>query len=149
MFIRWRKSTTHVDRHVGGLRDRVASLWQFKLLIWGISSGFLLAKHFDLPGSKSVIVISQDPPVCAPTPPGQDGFYWRSLWELSITSLLTSKESSCECVVGEASWLWEWEIGGLFSLGRTQVLSSVVLLFLSWGIHPVAGEREHLPPASI
>ena len=64
-----------MDRHVGGLRDRVASLWQFKLLIWGISSGFLLAKHFDSPGSKSVIVISQDPPVCAPTPPGQDGFY--------------------------------------------------------------------------
>ena len=30
---------------MGGLRDRVASLWQFKSLIWGISSGFLLANH--------------------------------------------------------------------------------------------------------
>ena len=75
MFIRRRKSTTHVDRHMGGLRGRVTSLWQFKSLIWGISSGFLLANHFDLPGSKSIIVISQDPPVCIPTSPGQDGFY--------------------------------------------------------------------------
>ena len=32
------------------------NLWQFKSLIWGISSGFPLANHFDLSGSESNLV---------------------------------------------------------------------------------------------
>ena len=44
-----------------------ASLWQFELLLWGISSVFPLASHFDLPGSRSMFGLSQDPLGCAHT----------------------------------------------------------------------------------
>ena len=37
---------------------RVAPEWQFKSLIWGISSGFPLVSHFDLSGSLSLFGIS-------------------------------------------------------------------------------------------
>ena len=65
---------------MGRLRERVAPLWQFKSLIWGISSGFPLANHFNLTGSKSVFGIYQDFPMCARASLSQDGFYRRGLW---------------------------------------------------------------------
>ena len=45
------KNTVRVDRLRE--RERVIEwplLWQFELLVWGITSGFPLANHFDLPG---------------------------------------------------------------------------------------------------
>ena len=35
---------------------------RFELILWGISFGFPLANHFDLPGSQSTFGRSQDPP---------------------------------------------------------------------------------------
>ena len=65
-----------MNRHTGRLRERESlNSWQFELLLWGISSGFLLAGHFDLPGSQFISGISQDPPMCAHTSLSQDGFY--------------------------------------------------------------------------
>ena len=49
-------------------------------LIWGISSGFPLANHFDLPGSKFVFGVSQALPMSAHAPLSQGGFYRRGLW---------------------------------------------------------------------
>ena len=48
---------------MGKLREipRVVSMWQFKSLIWGISSSFPLVSHFNLPGSQSVFGVSQEP----------------------------------------------------------------------------------------
>ena len=76
VFIRRNKSTVYVDRHRGELRvSRVVPSWQFELLSWGISSGFPLANHFDLPGSQSTFDVSQDPPMCLHASLSQDGFY--------------------------------------------------------------------------
>ena len=36
---------------------------QFELLLVGISSEFPLANNFDLPGSQSILGITQDPPM--------------------------------------------------------------------------------------
>ena len=49
--------------------------WQFELLLWGISSGFPLASHFDLLGSQSIFGISQDPSNCVCPSLSQDGAY--------------------------------------------------------------------------
>ena len=104
---------------MGGLRERVTPSWQFESLLRGISSRFPLANHRDLPGSKSVFGISQDLPMCARASLSQDGFYHRALWvdltSLSVTPLLTSKETFCACVVREVSWLQEWGICSLLS----------------------------------
>ena len=67
------------------LKERVTASWQFKSLIWDISSRFPLANHFDLPGSESVFGVSQGPPMCACASLSQDGFYQRGLWVDSIT----------------------------------------------------------------
>ena len=85
LFIRRKKSTVRVDGHTGGLRERDAPSWKFESLLWGISSRFPLANHFDLPGSESVFGIAQDPPMCACAFLSQDGFHRRSLWVAGIT----------------------------------------------------------------
>ena len=74
-----------MDRHTGGLRERVTPSRQFESLLWGIASGFPLANHFDLPGSKSISGISQDFPMCAHASLSHDGFYQRGLWVISIS----------------------------------------------------------------
>ena len=74
-----------MDRHTGGLRERVAPLRQFESLLWGISSRFPLTNHFDLPDSKSVFGVSQDRPTCAGTSLCQDGFYRRGLWVVNVS----------------------------------------------------------------
>ena len=66
-----------VDRHMA---ERLLPSWQFKSLIWGISSGFPLANHFDLPGSQSIFDLSQNPPMGVCQSLGQDGFQGRGLW---------------------------------------------------------------------
>ena len=75
-----------MDRCTGGLR--AAPFWWFDSLLWGISSGFPLASHPDLPGSEPVLGVSQDPPmgawVCISRPMGR----------LRTIALLTSKELS-------------------------------------------------------
>ena len=63
-----------MDRHTGGLRERVTPSWWFESLIWGISSGFPLANHLTLLGSVSLFGLSQGPPMCAHASLSQDGF---------------------------------------------------------------------------
>ena len=74
----------HVGRHTGRLREReshwVTPSWLFESLLWGISSGFPLANHCDLPGSQSTVGRSQDPPVWVHASLSQDGFYWKGIW---------------------------------------------------------------------
>ena len=66
VFIRRKKRVQYmwIDTQVDSERDKVA-LMAFEFLLWGISSSFPLANHFDLPGSQSILGISQDPPMCA------------------------------------------------------------------------------------
>ena len=40
-----------------------------------LPSRFPLVNYFDLPGSQSIVGISQDPPICVHTSLSQDGFY--------------------------------------------------------------------------
>ena len=54
-------------------------LWQSELLLWGISSEFPLANHFDLPDSESIFGISQDLPKCAHTSLSQDAVYLKGI----------------------------------------------------------------------
>ena len=63
-----------------GERPCVAPSWQSALLLWGISSGFPLADHSDLPGSQSVFGVSQDPPMCGHPSLSQGGFYQKGVW---------------------------------------------------------------------
>ena len=51
------------------------ALWQFELLLWGISSGFPLADHFDLPGSQFIFGMSQDRPMSMHASFSKDEFY--------------------------------------------------------------------------
>ena len=51
------------------------TLWQFELLVWGISPRFPLANYFYLPGSQSIFGIPQAPPMCAHARLSEDGFY--------------------------------------------------------------------------
>ena len=45
--LRGKKSTVHVNRHTGRLRERESlNSWWFELLLWGTSSGFPSASHF-------------------------------------------------------------------------------------------------------
>ena len=57
--LREKKSTGRVDRHTGGLRERVAPSWQFESHLWGVSSVFPLTNHFDLLGPESIFGVSQ------------------------------------------------------------------------------------------
>ena len=69
-----------IDTQAGS--ERVAESrahWQFELLSRGISSGFPLTSHFDLPGSESIFGVSQDPPTCVHASLSQDGFHLRGL----------------------------------------------------------------------
>ena len=123
----------------------------------GISSGLPLASHSDLPGSQSIYGASQDPPMCVNTSLSQDGSYCKGLWvEHPLTWLSFGFQGtfSAPCVVGEVSWLREWEICGLC---RVQPPPLIALLFLSWSfgqwtmnlqlLFPRGG-RGHLPPTS-
>ena len=75
-FIRRKKGVQYmwIDTKVDSERDKVA-LMAFEFLSWDISSSFPLANNFDLPGSQSVFVISQNPPMCAHASLSQDGSY--------------------------------------------------------------------------
>ena len=99
-----------MDRHKGGLRERVVPSWYFESFIWVISSGFPLANHLALPGSESVFGLSQDPLMYACASLSQDGFQQRGLWVVDITyygvtplPFLSSKEPFYACVVGKLS----------------------------------------------
>ena len=49
-------------------------MWQFELLLWGISSRSPLTNHFDLPDSESIFGLFQNPPMCVFSFLSQDGF---------------------------------------------------------------------------
>ena len=80
------KTTVPEDRHVGRLREKpwLAPTWQLIALTRAISSEFPLANPYDLPGSESIFVVSQGPPmfmggwilVCESL--SQDGFCCKS-----------------------------------------------------------------------
>ena len=61
VFVRSKESKVHVERHTGWTLEsvRVRPSWQFELLLWGISSGFPLISHLNLPGSESIFGVSQ------------------------------------------------------------------------------------------
>ena len=61
VFIRGRKNTVYVDRHMGRFRETTMPLWQFKSLTWGISSGFPFVNHFGFPGSEPIFGTYQNP----------------------------------------------------------------------------------------
>ena len=95
-----------MDRHVGGLRESCwgAPLWQLELPLWGISSRFPLANHFDLPGSQPIFGLSQDPPLCAHTSLCQDGFCCKGLWaEPPLTALIFDLQGTFLCMCGPGS----------------------------------------------
>ena len=60
--------------------------WQFELLLWGISSSFPLANHFDLSGSQPIFGISLDPPMRVQASHSQDGSNQKGIW---VEHLLT------------------------------------------------------------
>ena len=147
-----------------GLRERVAPLWKFESLLWGISSGFPLTNYLALPGSESVFGILQGPPLCACAFLSQDGFQQRGLWVVDITyygvappPFLTSREPFCTCVVREVSLISRMGIMWSFIsyLGRAQPPLSIVLLLIFWSFcpnskkeqTPVAYPGAHLSPA--
>ena len=63
-----------------GTSPSVTPSWQFKSRVSGISSGFPLANHFDLPGSPSIFGISQGPSMYAQASLSQDESYHTGLW---------------------------------------------------------------------
>ena len=123
---------------MGGLREShwVAPLWQFELPLWGISSGFPWASHFDLAGSQPLFGLSQDPRVHTRLLAKMDSAA-KGLWGGQGTpwhhSSLTFKEPFCASVVREVSRLQEREIR---ALGRAQLSPLTALLFLSWSFSP-------------
>ena len=136
-----------MDRHTGGLRERVMPSWQFELLLWGISSGFPLANHFDLPGSKSVFGISQDFPMCVRASLSQDGFYQRGLWvgwhpsPFDLQGAFLHMGSRGGLLTLKMRTVWSL----IFYLGRAQPPVSIVLLFPPWSIGPQETNSKHLP----
>ena len=89
---------------MSGLTERIVPFWQFKSLIWGMSSGFPLANHLALPDSESELGVSQDPLMCVHTPLKPSGFYQKGIWvetaSLDIVPLSACKESFL-CVCGK------------------------------------------------
>ena len=143
-----------MDTHTGGLRERIAPSWQFESLLWGISSGFPLANHFDLPGSKSVFSIAQDFPMWARASLSQDGFYRRSLrvglatWHHSPFDLQGALLHMCSregLLTSRMKNMWSL----IFYLGRAQLPLSIVLLFSFWSIGPQGTNSNCLPRGPI
>ena len=99
--------------------------------MWGISYGFSLANHFELPGSESVFGVSQDPPMCVRASLSQDGFQRKGLW-VDLTSFLFWPPRSF--LVGKVSLTSRmrnmWSL--IFYLGRAQPPLSIVLLLIFW-----------------
>ena len=127
--------------------QRVAPLWQFKSLIWGISSGFPLASHFDLPGSAYIFVISQSLSMHAHTFLSQDGFHSRGLQVLSISSHHSpfDLQGGFLCLRSQTGLL-TWRIRNawslIFYLGKGQLPLSVVLLSIFWSFSPQDTNRH-------
>ena len=65
VFIKRKKRTVRVDRHIARLREREL-LSHYLMTVWIIFMGHFfqspLTNHFDLPCSQSIFGISQDPP---------------------------------------------------------------------------------------
>ena len=152
------KSTVRVDRHTGGW-ERVAPSWQFKSLIWDISSMLPLTNHFDLLGSVSIFGVSQDLPMCAGASLSQDGFCRRGLWVVSVSwhhSPLDLQGAFLRmCSRGGLLTLRMRNMRSLiFYLGRAQPPPSIVLLLPSQSIGPQGTDSNpfapgaHLSPAS-
>ena len=145
--LREKKSTVCVDRHTGGLRERVAPSWQFKSLIWGISSMFPLTNHFDLSDSESIFGVSQAFPMCAHASLSQDGFYQRGL----CVGLVTWHDSPFDLqgaflhVCSREGLLTSRMRSLIFYLGRAEPPLSVVLLFPSQSIGPQGTNSNRLP----
>ena len=82
-------------------REESHALVQFALLLSGVSSGFPLANHFDLPDSQSTDSISQAPPMWAHASLSQDGFYRKGLWvEYPLISLPFNLQGALLCMCG-------------------------------------------------
>ena len=130
---------------MGGLRERVTSLWLFKSFIWGSSSGFPLANHLTLPGSESTFGLTQGPPLCMCTSLSQDGFPCRGLWEAWYHLLWGCAPSLFD---PQGGFLNMCSQGGLLDLKNEKYVVSLSLIWaglssslllplsLSWSICP-------------
>ena len=156
VFITRKKSTVHVDRHMGGQTHRWAQRQNccHSLVVAWITFmrhffHIFLTNNSDLLGSESIFGISQDPPMCVYISPSQDGFYQRGLWvasSIDITPLLNPKEPFCTCAVRKIFWLRMRNMWSLiFCLGRAQAPLScpAILILVYW---PTGGKRPIVLP---
>ena len=94
--------------------------------IWGISSSFPLANHFDLPGSQFTFGISQDSSMYVHASLSQDGFY--HIWverPLALLPIWPTRSLSVYVWCRRSS-----DFRNEKCLGRARPLAIVVLLFL-------------------
>ena len=135
------------EKGIGGTDKRAlrVALVEFESLIWGTSSWFPLASHFDFPGSESLFGLSQDPPMVVYASLSQGGFQQRGLW-VALASLLISPPRSF--LVRKVSLILRMRNmkSLVFYLGRSQPPLSVVLPF-HLGISVFIG-REQTPSIS-
>ena len=158
-----KKSTVHVDRHMGGQTHRwaqrencwVIPLWWPELLLWGISFIFSWPIILTcLVQSPYLVYIRILPCVCTYHLVKMDSTEDVYGYQLTLLPFWTPRSLSTR-VVRKIFWLRMRNIWSLiFCLGRAQAPLSVVLLFLSWYIGP-RGKMSHcftldchLPPAS-
>jgi hypothetical protein len=88
--------------------------------------GFLLAYHFDLPGSDSLFGTYQDPPMCPHASFSQGRFHQRGLWvEYHLAPLPFDFQGAFLHMCGWRSPDFEYEK----YVGRTQLPPSIVSLF--------------------
>ena len=130
----------------------VEASWWFELLLWGVSSRFPLANHYDcLVHSSNLvylrILLCVLIHLLAKLNFTEKASEWNIPWH---DSPLASKELFCACVVGEVSWLLKQEI---CCLSRAQSPSLIALLFLTFqsieNESPIALPwGTNLPPAS-
>ena len=95
-FIGRKKRYVWIDIQVDSERDTLS--WWSEALIWDISSGFPLASHLALTGSKSVSVLSQGLPMCT------RASVKRPVVGCHHSCLKGSKEPFCARVVGKVSF---------------------------------------------
>ena len=123
---------TQADSEGESLSCTLMAIW---ITFMGVSSKFPLASHFDLPSSRSIFGVPQDPSMCAHASLSQDGSYRRGIWvEHPLTLLLLSPAISlfCTCMFREVSWLRKQKIPGL---GKAQPPPLIILLFLTLSFH--------------
>ena len=154
VFIGREKSTVHMDRHMGGLRDRVTEshcCGNLNSFYW-----IPLANHFDFPGSQFIFGISQGPPVCAHVSLSQDRSYCKDLWvdKYHLPSLPFDVQGVFLCMCGHGGLLTLRMSNMRLGQGPASSFNCLVFLSCSFSLHRVnpyhftcGGREGALPPA--